>query len=699
MDLAQRLNHLESVRDWQGLAEELERAIVAEPSAAVKASYHLKLGRVLEDKFLLAVKALKHFQDAFKLNPALIEALQQARAIYWDLGKTNMVQKLLELELKNAQEGPAQTAILLELGDVLTDLGDQEKAASTYARALASSGGESDAARDGLADMQVDAGSAPGHLEALVEIASLEDDVAARSRLFLRASRVAKRYSPTEVEGLLTRAYEADPGDKQAAAIFEQLMMEEDRSQAIAETQRRVLAAHSGTERAAISFRFGVRWATRHQNHEIGSQLLESAFESDPSNEAAFAYLRELWGTKQGDWDRVIQLAERAADANPTSPFLVAQAGTILWRQGANLMRARAWFERLVAIAPDHPSLRAFEAQIGEHLGAPAPGAADDAAVDVVVASEPPPAPIAPASEPPPAPARAASEPPPPVSAAYEPPPVSAAPEPVAAPAPTLAPPPVSEPVVASKPSVNIDELIVKAQKQEQAKRYNEYVKTLIEIAEAVDDPAEKIDYYAKAADLYTTKFSNAAEAVKCFEAILALDGEHAQAIDFLRQSYEKRRDWEKLIGLMKREAGAMPEGAARGAKFLEVAKLATERVKKPEVCIDLWNEVIANDPENAEALNALAGLHERAKDWPAFASVLQKQVDSTFESVAKQNLLGKIGALYGERLNDDEAAVEAWRQLLALNPQDRKAQEALKKKYLTLGRWDDLEVFYAESG
>src|SRR5262249_39278847 len=29
----------------------------------------------------------------------------------------------------------------------------------------------------------------------------------------------------------------------------------------------------------------------------------------------------------------------------------------------------------------------------------------------------------------------------------------------------------------------------------------------------------------------------------------------------------------------------------------------------------------------------------------------------------------------------------------------DRKAQEALKKKYLALGRWDDLEVFYAETG
>ncbi|MGH7328937.1 MAG: tetratricopeptide repeat protein, partial [Polyangiaceae bacterium] len=42
---------------------------------------------------------------------------------------------------------------------------------------------------------------------------------------------------------------------------------------------------------------------------------------------------------------------------------------------------------------------------------------------------------------------------------------------------------------------------------------------------------------------------------------------------------------------------------------------------------------------------------------------------------------------------------VNAWRTILTLDPNDRRAQDALKKKYLALGRWDDLEVFYAESG
>src|SRR5271165_7406063 len=131
MELQERLSYLENVRDWQGLVEELEKGIVGANANAAKAAYHLKLGNLLEAKFLAGVKALKHFQDAYKLNPALIESLECARMVYWHLGKLNMVQKLLELELKAQPDGPGTSALLLELADVLTDEGDYEKSAAT----------------------------------------------------------------------------------------------------------------------------------------------------------------------------------------------------------------------------------------------------------------------------------------------------------------------------------------------------------------------------------------------------------------------------------------------------------------------------------------------------------------------------------------------------------------------------------------
>src|SRR5579859_1066506 len=133
MELQERLSYLENVRDWQGLVEELEKGISSAGANANKAAFHLHLGRILESKFLSGVKALKHFQDAYKLNPALTESLEAARNVYWGLGKLNMVQKLLELELKASPDGQRASVLLLELGDVLCDEGEWEKATATYA--------------------------------------------------------------------------------------------------------------------------------------------------------------------------------------------------------------------------------------------------------------------------------------------------------------------------------------------------------------------------------------------------------------------------------------------------------------------------------------------------------------------------------------------------------------------------------------
>ncbi len=244
-----------------------------------------------------------------------------------------------------------------------------------------------------------------------------------------------------------------------------------------------------------------------------------------------------------------------------------------------------------------------------------------------------------------------------------------------------------------------IAELRALAEKQEGAKRYNEYVKTLLQLAASVGDADEKIEFYLKAADMFVNRFANQAEAIKAYEAILAVAPEHHGATEQLRQMYEKRRDWEKLLTLQRRDAERLPVGSERAARFFEIAKLATERVKKPEVCIELWQEVLESDPSNGEALAVLAGLYERAKEFDKLATTLERQVEATFDSAAKVQLLVKLGTLYGDRLGNDEGAVAAWRSLLAIDPNDRRAQDALKRKLLALGRWDDIEALYAESG
>ncbi len=704
MDLQERLSYLENARDWQALVDELEKAIPGTSESAQKAGFHLKLGRVLEGKFLLGVKALKHFQDAYKLNPALLESLSAARSIYWDLGKLNMVQKLLELELK-AQQGPEASTLLLELGDVLCDVGDYDKATATYARSLAASGGANKDASASLEDVQAESGSWQQQVAALLRTGHDAPDAAARTRAFLRAARIARRFAPDEVGEMLAKAYAADPTSKQAATLYEGAMVEQGQGEILEATQLELLTmVEDRKERAKLALLFGTRWVGRHQNVEVGTRFLEEALKLDPAQEGAFNFVRDAYGKKGGDWNRVLTVAEEALKAtsgNGDATFLLVQQGTIAWRELGDLMKARTVFQRLGSIAPEHPTLRAFEAQIGESLaprgeGSPPSAVPTPRAPAVAAPTAPPPEEAAQAQAEEAAQAHAEPEPPPPA-----PEPAGLA-DPVASPAPPPAAAAAPEPAAAAPSAADegkIAELRATAEKQEAAKRFNEYVKTILQLAGLVPDAAEKVELYMKAADLYVGKFANQAEAVKAYEAVIAIDPENATAIDYLRQMYEKRRDWEKLLGLQRREAESLPPGGERAQKFLEMAKLATERVKKPEVCIDLWKEVIASDDSNAEALGALSALYERSKDFELLAQVLEKQAEITYDNGQKIQILNKLGTIYGDRLNNDEGAVGAWRNLLALDPNDRKAQEALKKKYLALGRWDDLEVFYAETG
>jgi len=713
MDLEQRLKQLTSTHDYLGVVEALEQGIGAASDPAAKADLHLRLGRLLRTRFLQGVRALKHFQDAYKQNPALVEALAEARGIYWDLGKLNMVQKLLELQLKAAPDAPDRSALHRQLGDVLSDLGEYDRATEAYAKALQSSNGQPGDIPELLQDIQAGADEWQDRMLAIVDAAHAAPTAGEKAQLFLRAARLARRFSPDEVEGILAQAYAADPTDRHVAATYEGLLVDSGRTEAILETQRAALAQTNGNgEKAAAAYAFGARWALRHTNVELGSELVEEALRADPALEEAFTFLRDVYGARGGDWERVVALAEELADRSTLgqgAAYLLAQAGLIAWRERGDLIKARRSFERLARIDPQHPALRAFEAQIGASLSTPPeaevsqrprrskrpkgegksdPSTAQPEALDV--ATTPPEAGV--------------EEPelitaPPPVA---EPEPEPPAPEPTreparAAPAPEPAPTPVAPPAKLENVAL-VAELREKLAQQAAAKRQHEYVKTLILLGDALSDPTERVQNYLEAADLYASK-ANQAEAARAYERALELDPAEPKAIAYLRDAYEKRRDWEKLIALMVREAEALPEGGERAAKFKQVALLATDKVKKPEVCIDLWAVVLQNDAEDVDALNALAGLYERSREYEKLADVLAKLAELTYDTPAKIELLNKLGQVAGDRLKDEERAVDAYRMLLTLAPEDRRAQEQLKKRYVTLGRWDDLEVFYAESG
>ena len=213
MDLAQRLNQLESVRDWQGLAEELGAGhrrrrptpptkAALPPAARARARGEVPPGR----------QGAQALPGRVQAEPGAARGARQARAIYWDLGKINMVQKLLELraEEQPRRSRPRPSSSSSSATSSATSATTRRRRRRTRS-ALGVSGGASEDARACLEDVQVDESTWQAHVGAHPRAGREALDGAERARGSICARRASrKRFAPGDVEGCSRKAYAAD---------------------------------------------------------------------------------------------------------------------------------------------------------------------------------------------------------------------------------------------------------------------------------------------------------------------------------------------------------------------------------------------------------------------------------------------------------------------------------------------------------
>ncbi len=226
--------------------------------------------------------------------------------------------------------------------------------------------------------------------------------------------------------------------------------------------------------------------------------------------------------------------------------------------------------------------------------------------------------------------------------------------------------------------------------------RWPDIIALLRKKAALAQVPEDKVALLLRVASLYIEKFQNQAEAIKCFEAILEIDSANAEAITYLKQMYEKRRDWERLLGVLRQEVARLSDPSEQARRWAEVAKLATEKLKKAPVSIELWQKVLELSESDLEALGELEKLYEREKRWDDLAEILHKQIALADDPARRGALLPKLAILYTEKLGKLDQAIVAWQALLDMEPDNRRAQDALRKLYLQSKDWDALEGFYS---
>jgi tetratricopeptide (TPR) repeat protein len=216
-------------------------------------------------------------------------------------------------------------------------------------------------------------------------------------------------------------------------------------------------------------------------------------------------------------------------------------------------------------------------------------------------------------------------------------------------------------------------------------------------LAELEPEASAKAELHRQVARRWLEQFSNAQNAMEAYEKVLEAAPDDAEAFAKLKELYAKRRSFKPLYDLLEREAATM-EGAARRDVWIEMAKLAAERLDRGADALKLYRQVLDEDPSAGAALDALEKQAERDKDFATVADALERRIAGVSDDATKVGILQKLGAIYAERLNDHGSAMKAWRRVLELSPGHAKALRVLRDSYLGAGDYEGLTALFAQS-
>ena len=231
--------------------------------------------------------------------------------------------------------------------------------------------------------------------------------------------------------------------------------------------------------------------------------------------------------------------------------------------------------------------------------------------------------------------------------------------------------------------------------------RWRDLLTTQTRLAELETESGAKAELYRAIARRWLDQFSNVQNAVEAYEKLAELAPADDEALQKLKELYVKRRAYKPLYDLLDRQAGRLGAGVARREVWLEMAKIAAERLDRGAEAAGLYKRLLEEDPSAPGALDALEKQAERDKDYKTVAEVLERRVGLVSQSgddASKLALLQKLGAVYADRLQDAAGAKASWRRVLELAPGHAKALRVLRDSYVAMNDYDGLTDLYASN-
>ena len=222
---------------------------------------------------------------------------------------------------------------------------------------------------------------------------------------------------------------------------------------------------------------------------------------------------------------------------------------------------------------------------------------------------------------------------------------------------------------------------------------WSKLLQVLSDAQRLVKETPAKIALGIEIAQLAEEQLGNVERAIDAWKAIQRLDPTNAEAPAALKRLFERTEKWNALLDVLKAEAEALPVDAksARIAIYEQMVAIYRDKLQLDVMVINTFNAILAIDPTNTTALEALSATFEAMGRWSDLIAILGRRAEVAASPADKVALLSRIASLWIDRFANYNQAVRPLEQILEIEPGNAAAMAQLRDIYQKKRSWKPL--------
>ena len=204
---------------------------------------------------------------------------------------------------------------------------------------------------------------------------------------------------------------------------------------------------------------------------------------------------------------------------------------------------------------------------------------------------------------------------------------------------------------------------------------------------------SQKVGILKSMAQLARAELASPDRAIDSLKKVLALSPADEEAYQELASLLEETARWHAVIELYGSRAERLPD--EKSEEKLELLRRtlniysSKDKLPVPEMVVTVYRKILAIEPENGEAIDALADYYRSNRRWGELTEVLEKKAESETTRKKKIELHKEIAEILIEYQHQEGAAIPHLEKVTELDARDEQALGLLARAYRGRGEFE----------